>query len=157
MTRTASHPSQRTVPPAQTWTREFPAQADQVGRARKFLALALEGCPVADDAVLCLSELASNSVLHSASRRPGGVFTVRAEVRPGDHVRIEVRDEGGPWAGRRGSGDGRLHGLAIVRGLAADSGTDGSALTGWIAWARLDWPSAVSAAAGGGTPERHAR
>lgn len=156
MTGTASYRSQRTVRPAQTWTREFPAQADQVGRARKFLALALEGCPVADDAVLCLSELASNSVLHSASRRPGGAFTVWAEVRHGDHLRVEVHDEGGPWAERRGSGDGRLHGLAIVRSLAADSGTDGNALTGWIAWARLDWPPAVSPAAGEGTPERHA-
>jgi two-component sensor histidine kinase len=103
-----------------------------------------------------LSELASNSVLHSASRRPGGAFTVRAEVRHGDHVRVEVHDEGGPWAERRGTGDGRLHGLAIVRSLAADSGTDGNALTGWIAWARLDWPPAVSPAAGGGTQERQA-
>ena len=156
MTGTASQHSQRTVPPAQTWTREFPARADQVGRARRFLALALEGCPVTDDVLLCLSELASNSVLHSASRRPGGAFTVRAEVRPGDHVRIEVHDEGGPWTGCRGPGDGRLHGLAIVRTLAAGSGTGGSALTGWIAWARLDWPPASGPAAGEATPERQA-
>ena len=153
MTGTASHSRQRIAPPAQTWAREFPARADQVGRARKFLALALEGCPVADDAVLVLSELASNSVLHSGSRRPGGAFTVRAEVQYGDHVRVEVHDEGGPWAGRPSTGDGRPHGLAIVRSLAADSGTDGNALTGWIAWARLDWPPAVSPAAGEATPE----
>jgi hypothetical protein len=28
----------------------------------------------------------------------------------------------------------------LLRGLAADSGIDGDALTGWIAWARIDWP-----------------
>ncbi len=139
MTDTASHRDRHAAAPAQTWTREFPARPDQVGQARRFLALALDGCPVTDDAVLCLSELASNSVLHSDSRRPGGTFTVRAEVRHGDHVRVEVRDEGGPWDGCPRA-DGRAHGLAIVRSLAADSGTDGDALAGWIAWARLDWP-----------------
>jgi hypothetical protein len=85
--------------------------------------------------VVCLSELAGNSVLHSRSRRPGGAFTVRAEVRDGGYVRVE----GGPWNEHRGA-DGRPHGLAIVHRLAADCGTDGDPLTGWIAWARIDWP-----------------
>jgi serine/threonine-protein kinase RsbW len=139
MTDTASHRGPQATARAQTWTREFPAHPEQVGLARRFLALALEGCPVADDAVLCLSELAANSVLHSRSRRPGGAFTVRAEVRDGGYVRVEVRDEGGPWNEHRGA-DGRPHGLAIVHRLAADCGTDGDPLTGWIAWARIDWP-----------------
>jgi anti-sigma regulatory factor (Ser/Thr protein kinase) len=138
MTDTASHRDPYAASRAQVWTREFPAHPDQVGQARKFLALALEGCPVADDAVLCLSELASNSVLHSESRRPGGTFTVRAEMRQGDYVRVEVYDGGGPWDEHPRT-DGRPHGLAIVRDVAAESGTDGSALAGWIAWARLDW------------------
>jgi anti-sigma regulatory factor (Ser/Thr protein kinase) len=139
MTDTASHHGPQATASARTWIRQFPARPEQVGRARRFLALALEGCPVADDAVLCLSELAGNSVLHSRSRRPGGTFTVRAEVCDGDYVRVEVRDEGGPWHGHCGA-DGRPHGLAIVRCLASDSGIDGDALTGWIAWARIDWP-----------------
>jgi hypothetical protein len=138
MTDTVSH---RDASRAQAWTREFPARPDQVGQARKFLALTLEGCPVADDALLCLSELASNSVLHSESRRPGGTFTVRAEMRPGQYVRVEVHDAGGPWD-EHPCTDGRPHGLAIVRDVATYSGTDGNALTGWIAWARLDWPGA---------------
>jgi hypothetical protein len=138
MTDTASHGPHATAS-ARTWIREFPARPEQVGQARRFLAFALEGCPVADDAVLCLSELAGNSVLHSRSRRPGGTFTVRAEVCEGDYVRVEVRDEGGPWNGHCGV-DGRPHGLAIVRKLAADSAVDGDALTGWIAWARINWP-----------------
>jgi anti-sigma regulatory factor (Ser/Thr protein kinase) len=140
MTDTDSYrgPHSAALAPAQTWIREFPARPEQVGHARKFLALALEGCPIADDAVLCLSELAGNSVLHSASRRPGGAFTVRAEIRRGDYVRIEVRDEGGAWNERPGP-DLHAHGLAIVRALADESGVGGDALTGWVAWARLAW------------------
>jgi anti-sigma regulatory factor (Ser/Thr protein kinase) len=141
MMDTARHCGPHAASRAQAWTREFPARPEQVGQARKLLARALEGCPIADDAVLCLSELASNSVLHSSSRRPGGTFTVRAEIRHGGYVRVEVRDEGGPWDEDPPT-DERPHGLAIVRDLAADSGIDGNALTGWIAWARLDWPGA---------------
>jgi serine/threonine-protein kinase RsbW len=134
----ASHGSSRTTPLSRMWCREFPAQPEQVGQARRLLANALDGCPVVDEAVLCLSELAANAVLHSKSRAPGGTFTVRAEMAPGHHVRIEVRDQGGPWREHRHD-DGRPHGLAIVRGLAAEFGTDGDARTGWIVWARIDW------------------
>jgi hypothetical protein len=141
VTDTGSHRSGHAARPVQAWTREFPARPEQVGRARKFLATALGGCPAADDAVLVVSELAGNSVLHSASSRSGGAFTVRVEVRHGDYVRIEVRDEGGPWD-ERPCADGRVHGLAIVRALAVASGTDGDALSGWITWARFDWPGA---------------
>ncbi len=48
------------------------------------------------------------------------MFTVYAEIRRGDYVRIEVRDDGGPWD-EHPHADGRPHGLAIVRELAADS------------------------------------
>ena len=70
----------------------FPALAEQVGHARRFLADILAGYLAADDAVLCLSELASNSVIHSASRQPGGTFTVRAAI-DGGGVRVEVEDQ----------------------------------------------------------------
>jgi len=138
VTRTAGHRGPRAIPPVSIWTREFAAVPEQVGHARRFLAGALGGCPAVDDAVLCLSELAGNSVLHSASRRPGGAFTVRAEIRRGDYVRIEVRDEGGAWNERPGP-DLHAHGLAIVRALADESGVGGDELTGWVAWARLAW------------------
>jgi serine/threonine-protein kinase RsbW len=150
MTDTASHRSPHAAPPVRVSCRDFPARPEQVGRARRFLAAALDGCPAADDALLCLSELASNSVLHSASRRPGGAFRVRVEIRQGDYVRIEVSDEGGPWDERPGA-DGRVHGLGIVRALAAASGTDGDPATGWIAWARLDWPGCTAAAEDSGS------
>lgn len=129
--------------PPRTHRRTFPAQPDQVREARAFVRHALAGCPVSDDAVLCASELAGNSVVHSASGRPGGTFTVSAEIRHGDHVRVEVRDAGGRW-NQRAYGDGRPHGLDIVRAVAADFGIAGDALTGWIVWARLDWPGRSS-------------
>jgi hypothetical protein len=110
-------------------------------RARTFLAAAIADCPVAADAVLCLSELATNSVLHSASREPGGTFTVRA------YVRIEVEDADGPWQARIPDGDSRPHGLEIVRAIAADYGVTGGALAGRVAWARLDWPDSPAATA----------
>jgi anti-sigma regulatory factor (Ser/Thr protein kinase) len=106
--------------------------------ARAFISAVLAACPAADDAVLCVSELASNSVLHSSSRKPGGTFTVRARIFD-DHVRVEVEDNGGTWEERPHS-DGRSHGLDIVRELAVDCGRDGGPLTGWLVWARLEWP-----------------
>src|SRR5713226_5697906 len=120
------------------WSRVFQARTDQVREARAFIRAALEGCPAADDAILGISELATNAVLHSDSSEAGGTFTVRAEVHPGDYVWIEVEDNGGPWNQRVHSPDGRPHGLDIVRALAADSGIDGDPLTGWAVWARIN-------------------
>lgn len=144
MIESAAHHAQVGSTPSRIWDRTFPGRPDQIRHARQCLAEILDGCPVADDAVLCLSELASNSVIHSDSAKPGGTFTVRTEIRDGEYVRFEVHDGGGRWLERRHT-DGRAHGLAIVRDLATDSGVGGNALTGWIAWARLDWPATETA------------
>ena len=119
----------------------FPARPEQVGAARRLVAGLLAGTPVAEDAVLCVSELAGNSVSHSVSGQLGGTFTVRVELHDGDYVWLEVADQGGPWL--PSAPDGRVHGLEIVRRLASESGVAGSLFTGWEAWARLDWPGAV--------------
>lgn len=120
--------------------RRFVGETAQVSAARQFIGGLLgEGCPLADDAVLVISELVSNAVLHSETRRPGGKFTVRAEVCPDRYLRVEVEDDGGPWA-QRGSADERMHGLGIVSALTEAWGRDGSPATGWIVWARLRWP-----------------
>src|SRR6266851_3375375 len=117
-----------TTTPPRTCERVFAGRPEQVREARKFVAAVLDGCPAADDVILCISELASNAVLHSDSRKTGCTFTVRAEVHQGDHIRVEVEDNGGPWE-NRADHDGRPHGLDIIASLAADWAADGSPLT----------------------------
>jgi anti-sigma regulatory factor (Ser/Thr protein kinase) len=129
----AASPKGAALSPTALREQVLPAHAQQVQVARAFIAAVLAGCPAADDAVLCVSELATNAVLHSASR----TFTVRAAIFD-DHVWVEVEDNGGHWEDRPHR-DGRLHGLDIVRELAADCGRYGAPLTGWVAWARLEW------------------
>jgi serine/threonine-protein kinase RsbW len=95
----------------------YAGRADQIAEARRFLSAILDSCPAADDAALCLSELATNATLHSNSGKPGGHFTVRAQIH-GDRLRVEVHDEGGLWAlpvRRRDGQHGR--GLLIVSQL----------------------------------------
>ena len=98
-----------------------------------------DGCPVADDVILCVSELATNAAVHSDSRRSGGTFTVRTESCPGADVRIEVEDAGGPWVS---SAPDPTHGrgLDIVRTLADDWGIT-TTPAGRAVWARITWPA----------------
>ena len=120
-------------------SRTYRGSADQLREVRGFLAAILQGCPMADDAVLMGSEIAANAVQHSGSRKPGGEFTVRAEAYEGDYLCVEVEDQGGPWVVPAARSDGRGHGLRIVGELADDWGCDGDATTGWVVWFRLDW------------------
>ncbi|WP_236068150.1 ATP-binding protein, partial [Streptomyces brasiliscabiei] len=46
------------------WCRAFPGLPDQVAEARHFVAALLQERGVADDAVLVVSELATNAVRH---------------------------------------------------------------------------------------------
>lgn len=69
----------KTATPLITWSRTFPALPEQVREARRFLAAVLASRD-APDALLCLSELVTNAVVHSHSTQPGGTFTVRARL-----------------------------------------------------------------------------
>ncbi len=89
--------------------RSFPGEPRQVARARAFVAAALAGCPAREALLTCVSELAANAVVHTASGA-GGAFTVEV-IRPADGVAlVAVTDEGGrgqpghprPRAVRRG-------------------------------------------------------
>jgi serine/threonine-protein kinase RsbW len=121
------------------WSRGFPGTPAQAREARRFLAAILDGCSAADDAVLCLSELAANATIHSHSRRPGGQFTVRTEMY-GDHLRVEVHDEGGPWTWPHRENTRHGRGLLIVSKLARAWGRTGDSATGWTVWFEMDVP-----------------
>jgi hypothetical protein len=121
-----------------SFVRVYPGTAAQLAVVRADLRRLLTGCPVADDVLICCSELAANAVLHSESGRPGGRFMVRADLRPDCYVRIEVRDLGGPWA-VRSAGPERCHGLDIVGRLSGDWGADGGPESRAL-WARIYWP-----------------
>src|SRR5579875_2900685 len=97
--------------------------------------LCWRGSPLVDDAVLICSELASNAVLHSGSRCPGGEFVVRIEAHTGDYLWVEVEDQGGLWAGREAT-DESGRGLHIVATLAEEWGIEGDAQAR-VVWGRL--------------------
>jgi anti-sigma regulatory factor (Ser/Thr protein kinase) len=129
-------PAPRTVAPRSTSV-SYPGLPEYVRMVRADLRTLLSDCPLADDVILCASELAANAAVHSRSRLPGGSFTVRATISPGCYVWIEVEDHGGPWT--PAAETGRHHGLDIVRALAGEWGIDG-AQGGRAVWARFDWP-----------------
>ena len=128
--------SPTTTAPLIAWSRTFPAVPQQAREARQFLAEILDDRP-ADDAILCLSELVTNACLHSASAERGGRLAVRVQLH-GAHLRVEVRDEGGPWAASQREDIQGGRGLLIVDRLASTWGRSGNAETGWITWFELD-------------------
>jgi anti-sigma regulatory factor (Ser/Thr protein kinase) len=74
------------------------AQPEQVGVARAFVRQVLgHGHPGTERVTLLTSELVTNSVNHSDSRREGGTITVTVRTSA-DCVRVEVQDDGGPTA-----------------------------------------------------------
>jgi|CZLB01.1.fsa_nt_gi anti-sigma regulatory factor (Ser/Thr protein kinase) len=92
-----------------------------VARARAFVAEVLgPDHPCADVAVLLCSELVTNAVLHSDSRRPGGTVTI-AVADLMDSVEVKVIDEGSASSipvvkADTLAADG--HGLFLVENLA---------------------------------------
>ena len=100
----------------------FPGVPESAGRARRFITGVLaEGgrADAAEVAVLLVSELVSNAVLHA-----GTELELVVRLLP-DRLAVEVHDQGGGHAVRRRysnlSGTGR--GLMLVEELARDWGT----------------------------------
>ena len=116
----------------------YPGTAEHISTVRADLRPLLRDCPIADDVILCASELAANAAKHSNSRLPGGTFTVRIVVSRGDFIRIEVHDNGGAWTPAVIDPTGH-HGLDIVQALADNWGIDGDPTTRTV-WAIFDWP-----------------
>jgi hypothetical protein len=131
-------PAPVTPSPRRTCSQCFAGRRDQVGKARAFLACFLDGFPSCDDAVLLISELAANACAHTASGRPGGTFTVRAEVCPGAYIHGEVEDQGSTWDGDLTAAE-PPHGLYLLRELSDDCGTR-PGKDGWITWFTMVGP-----------------
>ena len=123
---TASSAALRIPTSETTWKSDqaFPGQAEYVRHAREFLAKVLAGCPMADDVVMVGSELATNAIVHSDSRKCGGRFLVRVEAHEGDYLWIEVEDQGGPWI-EGAPTDEHGRGLRVVAELSSDWGIEG--------------------------------
>jgi anti-sigma regulatory factor (Ser/Thr protein kinase) len=131
-------PASRALAPRTTGV-TYPGTTEHIRAVRADLRGLLDDCPVADDVILCASELAANAAIHSLSRLPGGTFTVRATISPGNYVWVEVEDSGGPWVPAI-SDSTRSHGLDIVRAVASDWGINGGDTIRTI-WTRFDWPT----------------
>ena len=121
--------------------RVFAGSGDQVGRARRFVAQVLGGCPVIDDAVLLTSELVTNAITHTASGQ-GGKVTVTV-YRASTRLRVEVRDDGSDQAPVVSSCDevrDSGYGLGLVEMVAHRWGHHGGRRCR-VVWFMLEWKS----------------
>jgi len=123
-------------PEAPVCERLFPGLPSQVGEARRWVR-AVTGPASGDIAVLVVSELATNAIMHSASGRPGGKFAVGVQARTSgvliyvrDQGRDAARDAAGRWAPENGHGYGLriVASLAVVFGATAAAGGPGGEL-----------------------------
>jgi anti-sigma regulatory factor (Ser/Thr protein kinase) len=99
----------------------IPGRPQHVREARAFVAKALgELHPALDTAVLLVSELVTNAVMHSTSRCSGGTVSILIVGAAGG-MRIEVADEGSELSAPVVRGDVYAsdgHGLFLVQTLA---------------------------------------
>jgi anti-sigma regulatory factor (Ser/Thr protein kinase) len=117
----------RRAMPGLSWQRIFPGSPEQVAVLRRWITSLLPDCPSREDLVLVASELAGNTIRHTASGQ-GGTFAVQV-IWGGDTVAVAVDDAGAP--GEPQVVDDPLseggRGLLVVRELSARmsvSGTD---------------------------------
>ncbi|GAA3236816.1 ATP-binding protein [Actinocorallia longicatena] len=137
---------------------EVAAAPEKVGEVRRWARKVLESLPdgIVDDLVLLLTEVVTNSIEHSASRR-GGLVTVQLTAAR-THLRCEVTDGGGDtcpqlleladaehgrgllivdrisarWGSREVTGGGTLTWFELGRGAARLLPLlDGSGIRGW--------------------------
>lgn len=111
--------------PAPPVIRVLPGAPESATTARRLTRQLLgDRHPAADTAMLLVSELVTNSVMHSRSRRPGGTVTV-AVCAGTTSVLIQVRDDGGPAEPRVQSAQARSDGAALGDGAAGDRAAAG--------------------------------
>jgi anti-sigma regulatory factor (Ser/Thr protein kinase) len=115
----------------------LPGRPDYVCEARSLVVKALGDLhPRLDDAVLMTSELVTNALMHSNSRRPGGTVVITVLESAGG-VRVEVADSGSELTAPVVRSDVYCadgHGLFLVQSLADQWGylRDGTGTTVWF-------------------------
>jgi anti-sigma regulatory factor (Ser/Thr protein kinase) len=123
----------------QRGTRRFPGRPEQVRAARRFVAAPLAAWPATQEAALLLvSEVVTNAILHSASGDEGGGVEVHYALDD-QEVYVGVVDAGGAAHPRRHGeylegASGR--GLALVAALASGWGVHDHQ-AGRVVWFRL--------------------
>ena len=136
----ASHPvpHQRALAELEAWHRlVICGRPEQVGVARAFVRQVLgAGHPGIERVALLTSELVTNSVRHSDSRRDGGTISVTVRAAA-DRVHVEVTDDGGPTAPVRCCDDdlaetGRGLRLVEAYSLRWDYYRDGTRTVTWF-------------------------
>jgi anti-sigma regulatory factor (Ser/Thr protein kinase) len=115
--------------------RAFPGRPDQIAHARDFTRRVLGPCPVLDEAVLLVSELATNALEHT-STGDGGQFQVTI-CRNATSLLIGVSDNGSAKAPEPGPLDPESEtgrGLGLVELIAERWGycRDQHGLTVWF-------------------------
>jgi anti-sigma regulatory factor (Ser/Thr protein kinase) len=115
-----------------------------VPQARRFAGELLAGCPAREVLLMCVSELCTNAIAHSASGN-GGVFIVEVSCPRDGMARVAVTDEGGPSVPAPRALDlmadgGR--GLALVAACTSRWG-HAEAHPGRTVWAEACWPVSV--------------
>jgi anti-sigma regulatory factor (Ser/Thr protein kinase) len=124
----------------------FHSRPEAVGQAREFAGRALTRwgrTARADDVRICVSELATNAVIHGTVAGRG--FLVRIDA--GDQeVRVEVHDSRHqrPHAREASAADTSGRGLLLVAALSDDWGVDERSPCGKIVWSLFKDPGTAS-------------
>ncbi|MGW3953078.1 ATP-binding protein [Streptomyces sp. NPDC004752] len=114
----------------------FDARPESVGQARSFTSEALADWGLSDraeDVRLCVSELATNALVHGTA--PGHGFLVKLDADE-DVVRLEVHDSRRqhPEARQAAGTDTSGRGLILVNALADGWGVEDRTPVGKIVW-----------------------
>lgn len=146
------HPPQTTPAacvPARRWGCGLAGIPESIRRARHWPREFLPPCEGEDDLESVVGELATNALQHTASGKPGGMFTMdiswwqavgNSRQPPADFLRLVVGDQGGDTRPTliRDADDERNRGLLLVDGLSARWGISGGRRGRWI-WADIPW------------------
>lgn len=132
--------------PRLRWRRVFPGQPDQLRVLRHWLADLLPPCDARDMVIAVASELGANAVCHTASRQPGGTFSVEVEWGT-EAVTVVVGDGGGRSApriiddpaGENGRGLQMVYGLSAA--VAVSGGEQGRYVRADVPWAANGGPA----------------